>query len=154
MFGIQWDLVLKHLQIRGGMSVDELTDDSSSWGNYKKSTFTIENGQYTTSPTTANSFKLYTENTSGYVENSTKLQNKRVLLTTGANISRNCKMNIYDIAGNENEWTLERSTRAGDPCTRRGGYCDVSGFTNPASYRFGNSTTDSFSAYSFRSALY
>ena len=58
MFGIQWDLVLKHLQVRGKMTADDLTDDSSSWGNYSDSTFEIEdvNAKYTTSSTTANSF--------------------------------------------------------------------------------------------------
>lgn len=155
MFGIQWDLVLKHLQVRGGMTADDLTDDSTNWGNYNTATFTIENGKYTTTPSTANSFKSYTENTSGYVENKTKLQNKSVLLTTGANASENCKMNIYDIAGNQWEWTLEKSTNADSPCTVRGGYCDNNGSFYPASYRgYGSSTTYSKFYDAFRSALY
>ena len=152
MFGIQWDLVLKHLQVRGGMSVADLTSNSTNWGNYYKATFTI-NGQYTTSATTANSFKLYTEDTSGYVENKTKLQNKSVLLTTGAS-SQNCKMNIYDIAGNQYEWTLEKSTFANDPCTFRGGCYDLYGSLLPASGHSSDSTTSSGNNGSFRSALY
>ena len=156
MFGIQWDLVLKHLQVRGGMSADDLTDDSSSWGNYYDATFEIEdvNAKYTTSPSTADSFKPYAEDTSGYVENRTKLQNKSVLLTTGANAIQNCKMNIYDIAGNQWEFTLEKSTNASNPCTRRGGYYYSYGSGNPASYRSYSSTTYSSSSVSFRSALY
>ena len=153
MFGIQWDLVLKHLQVRGGMSADELTKDSSSWGNYNTATFTLENGQYTTTPTTANSFKPYTENTRGYVENKTKLQNKSVLLTTGAS-SQNCKMNIYDIAGNQWEWILEKSTDAYFPCTNRGGIYYNDGSSDPASYRLYLSKTFSDDNYSFRPALY
>ena len=154
MFGIQWNLVLKHLQVRGGMSVADLTTNSTSWGNYNDATFKIENGKYTTSPTTANSFKPYTEDTSGYVENSTKLQNKSVLLTTGAS-SQNCKMNIYDIAGNEYEWTLERSTDADDPCTSRGGYYSVYGTNSPASSRGNYRAPSSRNHFdSFRSALY
>ena len=154
MFGIQWDLVIKHLQVRGGMSVADLTTNSTSWGNYNDATFKIENGKYTTSPTTANSFKPYTEDTSGYVENSTKLQNKSVLLTTGAS-SQNCKMNIYDIAGNEYEWTLERSTDADDPCTSRGGYYSVYGTNSPASSRGNYRAPSSRNHFdSFRSALY
>ena len=154
MFGIQWDLVIKHLQVRGGMSVDDLTSNSTNWGNYNTATFTIENGKYTTTPSTANSFKSYTENTSGYVENKTKLQNKSVLLTTGANASENCKMNIYDIAGNQWEWTLEKSTAASTPCTIRGDSYYSYGSSSPASYRHFNNTTGNGTNTSFRSALY
>ena len=144
MFGIQWDLVLKHLQVRGGMSQTDLTSNSTNWGNHSNATFTIENGQYTTSSTTADSFKDYTEDTSGYVESSTKLKNKSVLLTTGANASQNCKMNIYDIAGNEYEWTLERSTSAYGQCTSRDGYySSIGSYYFPASCRGYNSTPHS-----------
>ena len=155
MFGIQWDLVIKHLQVRGGMSVADLTTNSTSWGNYNNATFTIENGKYTTSPPTAESFKDYTENTSGKVENSTKLQNQSVLLTTGANASENCKMNIYDIAGNENECTLEKSIYDYSPCTGRGGFYNGMGTTyRPASCRSPYNTTTSIFNYAFRPALY
>ena len=154
MFGIQWDLVLKHLQVRGGMTADDLTKNSSNWGNYNNSTFAIENGQYTTTPKTANSFKDYTEDTSGKVKNSTKLQNQSVLLTTGANRTQNCKMNIYDIVGNQWEWTLEKSTSASFPCTHRGGYYSSYGYNFTASYRDSYSTTTIYNYYSFRPALY
>ena len=136
------------------MTQDELTKNSNSWGNYNDATFTIENGQYTTSPSTENSLKKYTEDTSGYVENSTKLQNESVLLTTGANSSQNCKMNIYDIAGNQYEWTLEKSTGAYYPCTDRGGDYNVLGSYYPVSYRGSDSTIVSISISSFRPALY
>ena len=154
MFGIQWDLVLKHLQVRGGMSVDDLTSNSTNWGNYNTATFTIENGKYTTTPSTANSFKSYTENTREYVENKVKLQNKSVLLTTGANPIRNSKMNIYDIAGNQSEFTLEKSTIVYAPCTIRGGDYNIYGSNYPASCRnpYGWTGTNIFN--SFRSALY
>ena len=116
MFGIQWDLVLKHLQVKGGLSVDELTKDSTNWGNYNNATFRIENGEYTIS----NSFVSNTVDTSEYVENNKKLQNRSILTTTGAS-SRNCKMNIYDIAGNVGEWTLEKNNKNEYPYTGRGG---------------------------------
>ncbi len=153
MFGIQWDLVLKHLQVRGGMSVDELTKNSTNWGNYSNSTFSIENGEYTTDPETANSFKPYTEDTSGYVVNSVKQQNTRVLCTTGAS-SQNCKMNIYDLVGNGYEWTLEKSTYVYNICTDRGGSCNAYGSSYPASYRYYNSISYNYYNYAFRSALY
>ena len=156
MFGIQWDLVIKHLQVRGGMTEDELTKKSSDWGNYYNATFEIEdvNAKYTTSPSTANNFKSYTENTSVHADNKVKPPYNSVLLTTGANYSQNSKMNIYDIAGNECEWTLEKSTNTFSPCTFRGGYYDNDGDNNPVSYRFGMSTTVDDCDYSFRPALY
>ena len=157
MFGIQWDLVLKHLQVRGGMSLADLKHDSTNWGNYPNATFTIENGQYTTNVYEANSFKPYTEATSGCVEENIKLKNKSVLLTTGANASQNSKMNIYDIVGNVFEWTLEKSHY--DPynsCTTRGGGFGTYNYGNifPASYRGGNIINYSSIVHSFRPALY
>ena len=155
IFGIQWDLVLKHLQVKGRMSVADLTEHSTNWGNYSEAEFPIGNGKYTTTSETENSFKLYTENTSGYVENSTKLKNTNVLLTTGANSSQNCKMNIYDFAGNQWERTLEKSTHAYYSCTSRGGSCYRDGSSYPASYRIDFSTTDINGYYtSFRPVIY
>ena len=152
MFGIQWDLVIKHLQVKGKMTEDDLTVSSKDNGNYKDSTFTIENGQYTISASTSNSFKIYTESTSGYLEDSTKLQDKSVLLTTGAT-KRNMRMNIYDLAGNVWEWTLEKSTYLNNPCAVRGGSYDYYG-TYTVSNRRDNSSPDRYSSYGFRSALY
>ena len=143
MFGIQWDLVLKHLQVRGKMSVDELTDDSSDWGNYWNTGFDITRGEY--SPNYGASFIPVQ---TGY----TKIKISSVLLTTGIT-ERNSRMNIYDIAGNENEWTLEKLTNA--TCIYRGGYFSDNGSNGPASYRGGaSSTTDSNNSISFRPALY
>ena len=134
------------------MTEADLTSDSKNWGNYSNISFAIENGKYTTSPGTSDSFKDYTEPTSGYVENSTKLENKGVLLTTGASSSQNMKMNIYDLAGNLYEWTLEKSTNPYGPCADRGGNYDTNG-TNTASYRSYTSTILSSGA-GLRSALY
>ena len=149
MFGIQWDLVLKHLQVKGGMSADELTKDSTSWGNYSTVSFTIENGEYTVSETVADSFKLYTENTSGYVQNKVKLQNKQVLLTTGANNSRNCKMNIYDIAGNTYEFTLEKSKNTNSTGRGESYYND-----GTAASRRAFEVNETYSGLSFRPTIY
>ena len=40
MFGVQWDLVLKHLSNKG-VSDSLLITDSSEWGNYINHTFVI-----------------------------------------------------------------------------------------------------------------
>ena len=57
-----------------------------------------------------------------------------MLLTTGASNDFS-KQNIYDIAGNVNEWTLEYTFNTERPYARRGGsYWDGS-FECPASCR-------------------
>ena len=155
IFGIQWDLILKHLQIRGGIEVADLTSDSKNWGNYNNTSYIIENGKYTTSAIimNPNCFKAYTESTSGWVENITKIENKSVLLTTGAS-KRNMKMNIYDLAGNIREWTLEKSANASYPCVTRGGDFAIKG-TYTAAFRDKGSISSGYFDYrGFRPALY
>ena len=79
-----------------------------------------------------------------------------MLLTTGAT-ERNSKMNIYDLAGNVWEWTLEKITGTDDypyPCTVRGGFCNYDGSGTPASSRDDVSTSSSYYNVGFRSALY
>ena len=95
MFGIQWDLVLAYLESKG-ISVADLNEDSGSWGNYINIAFDITRGKYSTDHG-AN----YTTVNGTYPK-----PESRVLLTTGAT-KRNSKMNIYDLAGNVCEWTLE-----------------------------------------------
>ena len=34
LFGIQWDLVCKYLEVKGGLTTAEVNSDSSSWGRY------------------------------------------------------------------------------------------------------------------------
>ena len=51
MFGIQWDLVLKFLELNGDWNTTNdatyyLKSDSSSWGNYRNSTFKLDRGKY------------------------------------------------------------------------------------------------------------
>ena len=82
--------------------------NSSAWGNYDNVTRTI----------TSNKAKQ--RGTPWTAITGTKPAGA-VLLTTGASEETN-KMNIYDFAGNEYEWTLEHSTiNEGNPCARRGG---------------------------------
>ena len=63
-------------------------------------------------------------------------------------------MNIYDFAGNEWEWTLEKTSDSVRPCADRGGDYDYSGSDSPASYRDYSNTTYSISSVGFRPALY
>ena len=46
MFGIQWDLVCKFIEEKGGKTQDEIKVDSTSWGNYNNATFNVFKGKY------------------------------------------------------------------------------------------------------------
>ena len=125
MFGIQWDLVLKHIETKQGKTQSELKNDSTAWGNYYNATFEITKGKYST-----NSGSSFTEVKGTYTKPASN-----VLLTTGAT-ERNSVLNIYDLAGNEFEWTLEKSTLTGYPSVYGGGSCYTGGSSSPASNRF------------------
>ncbi len=158
MFGVQWDLVLKHLSNKG-VSESLLKTDSSTWGNYYNQAFEINRGKYNIgSP--YNNFIDYTTPTANRVtyENgvSTKIGTtyaNSILLTTGAS-DTNSKYNIYDLAGNVYEWTLERTSDTSDPCANRGGVFVVTGSYRPASYRSGIDPTYSTYNIGFRCTLY
>ena len=96
MFGIQWDLMLAFMQNKGGVDVSTLTTDSTSIGNYYNNKWSITNDKA----------KYSTDGTSWNDGSYTKEEEEAVLLTTGASETF-AKMNIYDVAGNVFEWTLE-----------------------------------------------
>lgn len=112
LFGIQWDLILKFLNNKG-VNTSLLNVDSGTWGNYDNNSFRIDRGQYC-SKSPWNEFISYkiASNNKITVENNitTKIgtnENKiAILLTTGAS-DTNKKLNIYDLAGNVSEFTLE-----------------------------------------------
>ena len=139
MFGIQWDLVLKHIETKQGKTQAELKNNSTTWGNYINARFEITKGKYST-----DFGKTFQEVTG----TATKPANSRVLLTTGV-IERNSVLNIYDLAGNEWEWTLEESTGTSITSVSRGGDYYYSG-AYPAARRKGKSTSDSNYNISFR----
>ena len=147
MFGIQWDLVMKFIQVKGAKTQDELKTNSGSWGNCYDVTFEITRGMYTTSPSTSGSWNQVMA-TNQY----TKPTSKSILLTTGST-ERNSVLAIYDLAGNVWEWTLERASSISDPCTTRGG-----GYSNGAvfsvSYRVNDSTSDFYYRYGSRLTLW
>ena len=165
LFGIQWDLVCKFLEVKGNWDTTTNTaqyyikSNSSSWGNYKNSSVTLARGKYNispnsppSSPSTWTPFSTDTENyvTSNKTNSSTSY---KLLLTTGASEETN-KMNIYDFAGNEYEWTLEKTTDTDNSCSFRGGSFNISGNDNPA-IREGATTAAAYSCvYGFRSSLY
>ena len=153
MFGIQWDLVLKFLETKG-VAVTELKSDSSSWGNYRNVEFPVAQGN---KYTIATNFAL--GNWDNVPENYIKptfdtddTNGNGILLSTGAT-ERNSKMNIYDLAGNVWEWTLEKNTNADNSVVFRGGAFGYVGLLNQASYR-NRYSTSSGTDIGFRLALY
>ena len=72
MFGIQWDLVCKFIETKAtnpGTSASDIkvaiNTNSTDWGNDYDADFEIKRGQYTTNPSTANSWKNFDVATDG-----------------------------------------------------------------------------------------
>ena len=143
MFGIQWDLVCKYLEVKSTLEAPDINSNSTSWGNYSNVGRTISSDKAKQSTDYGNTWTAIT---------GTKPASS-VLLTTGASDETN-KMNIYDFAGNEYEWTLEKASSSYNPCAYRGGFCNDTGSHDPAFYRSNCSTTNSNNLIGFRSALY
>ena len=143
MFGVQWDLVLKHLETKGTAQAD-LKDNSTNWGNYKNTLWNITN----------KNLKYAIENsywTSGAYEK--KDSSKEILLSTGAS-EKFGKQGIYDIAGNVFEWTLEYISSSNAHYAARGGNYTNNGFDNPAVNRGSGSKFDYFRGVGFRVSLF
>ena len=64
-------------------------------------------------------------------------------------------LNIYDFAGNEYEWTLEKSNSGNSLCTARGGYFSGQS-TSAAGSRTHNSSNNNHNSgsYGARMAIY
>ena len=149
MYGIQWDLVCKFLEVKGNWDTTTKTaqyyikENSTSWGNYGNSTFTIDSTKA----------KKYNISNKSYYD-ITGEKSGKMLLTTGASEYTN-KMNIYDFAGNEYELTLEKTTSTLNPCSCRGGRFNYGdGSDDPASVRGGGITTGSSYDMGLRPSLY
>ena len=160
LFGVQWDLVLRHLS-ELGVATSYLTGaDSSKWGNYRESVFSLKEGSHyakMSSWTLSTTWKGYNEDETGVVESSEKKSQSSngngILYTTGAS-DNNSKKNIYDLAGNVYEWTLEKTSSTTSPCAIRGGNFGATGSDCPASSRSYGRTSSSDYIYGFRVSLY
>lgn len=164
LFGIQWDLVLRHLS-ELGVPTSDLTGDSKEWGNYYYTQpFIINRGEYS-QESPWNVFIPYTTATANKVTVTGSGENlvsqkigtstsNMILLTTGAS-DNNSKKNIYDLAGNIWEWTLEKTSYTDKPCSLRGGVFYNAGSSSPASGRNDfYSTSYSGNTIGFRVSLY
>ena len=96
--GASWDSMLDFIK-----DSSHSVTDSTIWGNYSNSeTYTINRGKY--AEFNASNYTL--GNFQDVVNEYPKEKDKSILLTTGAT-ERNCSRNIYDVAGNCDEWTTE-----------------------------------------------
>ncbi len=147
MFGVQWDLTLKYLETKGTSQAD-LKTNSTSWGNYSNNAWNItnENLKYA-------EYKNYSLQPWTTATEKSKTSSEEILLSTGASESFS-KMGIYDLAGNECEWTLEYTSNTLVPCATRGGYYYYSGSNRPAGHRNLGDTTALIGYLGFRLALY
>ena len=117
IWGNQWDRIIMWLiecntkNPETGKSKEEVISDSSSWGNYYNVTFTYTNSSGSTA---------------------TKNQNFVLRIPTGSTEYTKAN-NIYDLAGNVHDLTMEAnsSSRRVD----RGGYYNNYGYDVPASDR-------------------
>ena len=153
MFGIQWDLVCKYLEVKGRLSVADIKEDSSSWGNY--SNVKIENitsGKYAILDTNTFNLGTWTKITNAFTKSDSG-DNSSALLSTGIS-EYTKKMNIYNFASNEAEWTLEKASSSDNPCANRGGVYNITGSDYPASSRGYTGSTIATSGIGFRPALY
>ena len=129
VWGIQFDEALKWLIDTGSKTNEEVAKDSTSWGNYSNARF-----EYT--------------NTSGGT--STKSSSTRI--PTGSSEYTNAN-NIYDLAGNVWEWTMEGSGSYSR--YYRGGSYNYAGSKYPAHFRYDNYPNNSNSYLRFEgSTLY
>ena len=144
MFGIQWDLVCRFLDRKDGLTTADINSDSGTWGNYYDVEVPITS-------TNAKKSEDYGETWNAIT--GVKAGDSEIILSTGAS-DKTRKMNIFDFAGNELEWTLEKTSDTDIPCAIRGGLCSDGGSGDPASCRYGGATSLSNGIVSFRPSLY
>ena len=130
IWGNQWDRTLMWLIETGSKTKEQIADDSTSWGNYYNATFEYVNSSGSTA---------------------TKNEGSSTRIPTGSAEYTKAN-NIYDLAGNVRDWTMEASST----CLRvyRGGYYSNDGDSNPADDRGSSYPTYSSYYYGCRSALY
>ncbi len=142
-FGIQWDLALRYIKQYTNLSEDDFTSDSTGWGNYLNNSFISKNDS-AYSPDYGISWRIGTFNKSAYQE---------MCFGTGS-YDAFSKMNIFDLAGNVSEWTLEKYADNYISGVIRGGCYGDNGYMKPAFNRSGLDVNNSDLDHGFRVVLY
>ena len=144
MFGVQWDLILAFMHNKGNIDNSLLVQDSKNIGNYANNLWSITNEKS----------KYSKDNGMNYYGAVYKKDNsENILLTTGADKSFS-EMNIFDMAGNVLEWTLEKAYEDSSTCSYRGGMFEVDGNFNPMANRSSDYVTSSSYCIGFRVSMY
>jgi len=153
-YGVQWDRTIAwwvETRAQNGTkdkTISSNTDlqDSTLYGNYTNNA--IPNSTFNTGASVSKDRGVtYTAIDSNYSKASTESH----LLTTGATEETRVN-NIYDMAGNVYEWTMEAYSTGWR--SNRAGAFSSSGVNAPASMRYGNESILSANYLGFRVALY
>ncbi len=123
IWGCQFDRTLMWLIESGNKTKEQICKDSKDWGNYHNNAIEYVNSSGATVSTTANLSEIIPAGSSEQ---------------TKAN-------NIYDLAGNMYDWTMEANSAYGR--LLRGGYYDSSSNGFPASNRGFNNPSSSVSHF-------
>ena len=144
--GACWDSMLDFIK-----DEEHNVSNSASWGNYGDAEFEITRGRYAES--VRGTLGSFTAVAGTYNKELESVSNKNILLTTGAS-ERNSAKNIYDVAGNCEEWTTESSYNRAR--VMRGGNFLNNGSSSydPANFRYGYGPTDDRLGFGFRPILY
>ena len=165
MFGVQWDLVLAFMSKDTAKitSTEDLTQNSTTIGNYYNSTFDLNRGKYAQYGKLGNTWNNFdsalgsivvSNETTGKMKKTEQSSYENGILLTTGGTEQSKVMNIYDIAGNVWEWTLENTSNADYPCATRGGSFGTTGSNIPAAYRYSFSTALSGYGSGFRVSLF
>ena len=139
-YGVEWDAMLDFIK-----DTNHSVNNSTTWGNYK-------NNKGDTWNITRETAKYSTDSGATWTSApKTKTSDESILLTTGANDNFKAK-NIYDVAGNVSEWTME----AYNTSVRvvRGGTYGEQGNYYPAGTRYSVMYNATSQTTGFRVALY
>ena len=163
MFGVQWDLVLAFMHNKGNIEDSTLTSNSTTIGNYYNSTFDLNRGKYAQCGQLGNTWKNFdsaldsivvSNETTGKMKKTEQNSYKNGILLTTGGTEQSKVMNIYDIAGNVYEWTLEKTPNTYEPCVTRGGLFNDTGSYRPAAEHGGSSSGHSFYSIGFRVSIF
>ena len=165
MFGVQWDLVLAFMSKDTAKitSTEDLTQNSTTIGNYYNSTFDLNRGKYAQYGKLGNTWNNFdsalgsivvSNETTGKMKKTEQSSYENGILLTTGGTEQSKVMNIYDIAGNVWEWILENTSNADYPCATRGGSFGTTGSNIPAAYRYSFSTALSGYGSGFRVSLF
>ena len=156
IFGIQWDLLLKYIETKNITVQEILTKNSTTVGNYYNSELVLNRGKFAKHGELSKWYDFNSEEKSNLVTSSKKQAQSSyengILLTTGATDETKLQ-NIYDIAGNVWEWTLELCNDT-FPCVSRGGNFSGDGSGAIAKSRYYDKENKCYGDIGFRIGLW